>query len=138
MSPSCTGNQVGLKDLLSTYSHLIQRKFCRILMITTLCFSSFHRSQSGDAYFESVCSGASLALLSFHAPMFRGLFGKLGMPCIVGSPNMSKTKEIKSAMHMASSHQYLFANKVIIIILSELRKYTHTINFSLLSIIFKV
>ena len=44
--------------------------------------------------------------------MFRSLYGKLGMPCIVGPPNMAKTKEIKSAMHMASSHKYLFANKV--------------------------
>ena len=61
---------------------------------------------------ESVCAGASLAILSFQAPMFRSLYGKLGMPCIVGPPNMAKTKEIKSAMHMASSHKYLFANKV--------------------------
>ena len=70
------------------------------------------RKQSGDPYFESVCAGPSLAILSFHAPMFRGMSGKLGMPCLVGSPNMAKTKEIKSAMHMASSHKYLFANKV--------------------------
>ena len=34
------------------------------------------------------------------------------MPCIVGDANMSKTKEIKSAMHMASSSQYMFAHKV--------------------------
>ena len=70
------------------------------------------REQGGDAYFESVCAGPSLAIMSFHAPMFRGLYGKLGMPCIVGQPNMAKTKEIKSAMHMASSHKYLFAHKV--------------------------
>ena len=61
---------------------------------------------------ESIHAGPSLALLSFLAPAFRAMFGKLGMPCIVGDANMSKTKEIKSAMQMASSAQYLFAHKV--------------------------
>ena len=61
---------------------------------------------------ESVCAGPSHGILSFLAPMFRGYFGKLGMPCIVGGANMSKTKEIKSAMHMSSSSQYMFAHKV--------------------------
>ena len=61
---------------------------------------------------ESVCAGPSLGILSFMAPMFRGFYGKLGMPCMVGDANMSKTKEIKSAMHLSSSSQYMFAHKV--------------------------
>ena len=75
-------------------------------------FQNYFSEQDGDAYMESVCVGASLGILSFLAPLFRSKFGKLGMPCIVGDANMSKTKEIKSAMHMASSDQYLFAHKV--------------------------
>ena len=70
------------------------------------------REQDGDAYFESVCAGPSLAILSFMALLFRRWFGKLGMPCIVGDANMAKTKEIKSAMHMASTLAYMFAHKV--------------------------
>ena len=75
-------------------------------------YQGHFREQDGDAYFESVCAGPSLAILSFLAPLFRRWFGKLGMPCIVGDANMSKTKEIKSAMHMSSSSQYMFAHKV--------------------------
>ena len=61
---------------------------------------------------ESVCCSANIAHLTFHGMMFREIWGKLGMICVAGKPNMAKTKEIMSALHMASSRQFFYAMKV--------------------------
>ena len=66
----------------------------------------------GDIYMESVCCSVNIAHLTFHAMMFREIWGKLGMICVAGQPNMSKTKEVLCALHMASSLQYFYGMKV--------------------------
>ena len=66
----------------------------------------------GDAYFESVNCSANVAHLTFHGPIIRAIYGKLGFVCLAGPPNIAKTKEIRSALHFSSSGQYFFAMKV--------------------------
>ena len=66
----------------------------------------------GEIYMESVCCSANIAHLTFHGMMFREIWGKLGMICVAGRPNMAKTKDIMSALHMASSRQFFYAMKV--------------------------
>ena len=69
-------------------------------------------NQGGDVYFESVNCSSNIGLMTFHAPWFREKFGKLGMVCIAGPPNVAKTSSLKVAMHMASSPNYFFSMKV--------------------------
>ena len=76
-------------------------------IITLLC-----SKQGGDIYFESVNCSANIAMMTFHAAWFREKFGKLGMVCIAGPPNIAKTNSLKVAMHMASSSNYFFSMKV--------------------------
>ena len=66
----------------------------------------------GDVYFESVNCSANVAHLTFHGSIIRTIWGKLGFICLAGPPNIAKTKEIRSALHFASSDQYFFAMKV--------------------------
>ena len=66
----------------------------------------------GDIFFESLNCSANVGHLAFHGPVFRAIWAKLGFVCLAGPPNIAKTKEIKSAMHLASSDQYFFAMKV--------------------------
>ena len=61
---------------------------------------------------ESICCSANIAHLTFHGMMFREICWKLGMICVAGKPNMVKTKEILSALHMSSSRQFFFVMKV--------------------------
>jgi hypothetical protein len=51
-------------------------------------------------------------MMTFHAAWYREKFGKLGMICIAGPPNIAKTSSLKVAMHMASSSNYFFSMKV--------------------------
>lgn len=44
---------------------------------------------------ESVCCGANIALMTWHAGIIRAVLDKLGMVCIAGAPNVGKTKELK-------------------------------------------
>ena len=63
-------------------------------------------------YFESVNCSANIGMMTFHTPWYRAKFGKLGMICIAGTPNIAKTNSLKVAMHMASSSNYFFSMKV--------------------------
>ena len=63
-------------------------------------------------YMESVNCGANIAMMTFHGGIIRTNFDKMGMVCIAGAPNVGKTKELKVAMHMASSDNYFFGMKV--------------------------
>ena len=54
----------------------------------------------GDAYFESICCGANIALMCWHAPFFRIKYGRLGMICLAGSPNLGKTKELMVSRYL--------------------------------------
>ena len=51
-------------------------------------------------------------MMTFHGKWFREKFGKLGMVCIAGPPNIAKTSSLKVAMHLASSSSYFFSMKV--------------------------
>ena len=66
----------------------------------------------GKPYMESVCCCVNIAHLTFHGMFFREVWGKLGMICVAGKPNMAKTKEIMGALHMSSSRQFFYAMKV--------------------------
>ena len=46
----------------------------------------------GDTYFESVNCGANLGHMTFHAWVFRKIYGKLGMIVVAGAPKLAKTK----------------------------------------------
>ena len=46
----------------------------------------------GDVYFESVNCGANLGHMTFHAWVFRKIYGKLGMIVVAGAPKLAKTK----------------------------------------------
>ena len=48
-------------------------------------------------------------MMNWHGQYFRGKFGKLGIVVLVGKPNIGKSKEIMTALHMSSSLQYFFA-----------------------------
>ena len=61
---------------------------------------------------ETINCSVNIAHLAFHATMFREIWGKLGMVCVAGQPNMAKTKDVLSALHMASDLQYFYAMKV--------------------------
>ena len=65
-----------------------------------------------EIYMESVNCGANIAMMTFHGGIIRANFDKMGMVCIAGPPNVGKTKELKVAMHMASSDNYFFGMKV--------------------------
>ena len=66
----------------------------------------------GEPYMESVCCSVNIAHLTFHGMFFREIWGKLGMICVAGKPNMAKTKEIMGALHMSSSREFFYAMKV--------------------------
>ena len=53
----------------------------------------------GDIYFESVNCGANLGHMTFHAWVFRKIFGKLGMIVVAGAPKLAKTKVILQILH---------------------------------------
>ena len=63
-------------------------------IVATKSYKSSFSQLSGGAYFESVCCGPSVALLSWHAPFIRCKYGRLGMICLAGPPNYGKTKEL--------------------------------------------
>ena len=72
-------------------------------------------SIGGETYFESVCMGANLGAMAFHGQYYRRKFGKLGIVVLAGKPNVGKSKEIMTALHMSSSLQYFFAKVDILI-----------------------
>ena len=53
--------------------------------------------------------GANLGAMAFHGQYYRRKFGKLGIVVLAGKPNVGKSKDIMTALHMASSLQYFFA-----------------------------
>ena len=67
----------------------------------------------GEIFMESICCSANIAHLTFHGMFFREVWGKLGLICVAGKPNMAKTKEILSALHMSSSRLLFYAMKVL-------------------------
>ena len=68
-------------------------------------------------------------MMSFHA-WYREKFGKLGMICIAGPPNIAKTSSLKVAMHMASSPNYFFSMKVKNVTFSEHLHYLNILDDS--------
>ena len=50
-----------------------------------------------------------LVLPAWHGQWYRRMFGKLGIVVIVGKPNIGKSKEIMTALHMSSSQLFFFA-----------------------------
>ena len=56
---------------------------------------SYYSALGGVKYMESVCCGANIALMTWHAGIIRAVLDKLGMVCIAGAPNVGKTKELK-------------------------------------------
>ena len=72
----------------------------------------FFSKQGGDIYFESVNCGPNIAIMTFHSAWYRETFGKLGMVCLAGPPNIAKTNSLKVALHMGSSLNYFFSTKV--------------------------
>ena len=54
---------------------------------------------SGAPYFESVACGPCVALMTWHAPFIRGKYGRLGMLCLSGPPNLGKTKELMVSLN---------------------------------------
>ena len=79
------------------------------------CCIQFFSNQGGVVYFESINCSVNIAMMTFHAAWFRGKFDKLGMVCIAGPPNIAKTNSLKVAMHMASSLNYFFSMKVLVL-----------------------
>ena len=82
-------------------------------------------SLGGEPYMESVCGCVNIAHLTFHGMFFREYWGKLGVICVAGKPNMAKTKEIMGALHMSSSRQFFNAMKVFSEIIIYLINYYH-------------
>ena len=104
----------------ATIGTLKSQQVCTRVTFITLFFVS--SNLGGVAYMESVCTVCNIAHLCFHAVMFREWYGKLGMICVAGSPNMAKTKDVLSALHMGSSIQYFYAMKVMSSIITDIRK----------------
>ena len=98
----------------STSSRHTQGKLQALLGIVYLNFNlNLNFSNlGGEIFMESMLCSVNIAHLTFHGMMFRELWGKLGMICVAGKPNMAKTKEIMSALHMSSSRQFFYAMKV--------------------------
>ena len=67
----------------------------------------YFSSLGGEKYMESINCAANIAMMTFHAAMIRAKFGKLGMVCIAGAPNVGKTKELKVRYRVYRKHNYL-------------------------------
>ena len=63
--------------------------------------------------------GANLGAMAWHGQNFRRKFGKLGIVVLAGKPNIGKSKEIMTALHMSSSLQYFFAKVGVVLLLPQ-------------------